>query len=57
MDCCYVHQQIRHRLKAVVSHVGQSAQSGHYVAAVHQTTHWLLCDDEKVKLHYADVDQ
>jgi len=37
-----------YRLKAVVYHVGQSAKSGHYVAAVSRRNDWLLCDDMKV---------
>jgi len=39
-----------YHVKAVLHHVGQCARSGHYVASVRRDTHWLLCDDDKVRL-------
>lgn len=38
-----------YELLGLVTHIGRSADSGHYVAWVNRGGHWYKCDDEKIQ--------
>lgn len=47
-----------YKLKAIITHRGRSADSGHYVSHVCVQDHWIRYDDEKVKeIEDDDVDR
>eukprot|EP00055_Hartaetosiga_balthica_P013230 m.67024 g.67024 ORF g.67024 m.67024 type:complete len:203 (-) comp8202_c3_seq2:120-728(-) len=40
----------RYRLRAIISHLGQSAQTGHYVCHIKQGDEWVIFNDRKVAI-------
>ena len=46
-----------YKLKAILTHQGRSADSGHYISHVLVKNQWLRYDDEKVKeIEQEDID-
>lgn len=47
-----------YRLKAVITHRGRSADSGHYVAHIRKGEYWVKFDDEKVtEVEWEDIER
>lgn len=44
---------LKFELVAIVLHIGQSADSGHYVTVVRESSKWLCLDDAKVSIQMA----
>ena len=39
---------VEYRLKAFISHMGSSAQTGHYICHIKKDGHWAIFNDRKV---------
>jgi len=39
---------VHYQLRAVLCHLGTTADSGHYIAVVRDGAQWLVCDDTQV---------